>query len=483
MKLLDLEGLQYFYGKLQTEIDGDLSTIKNYTINGHKLSESPITIDKSSVGLSNVTNDAQLKRSELGQANGVAQLDSAGKVPTAQLPSFEYTLPVASSSTLGGIKVGTGLEITGDGVLNCTVSPSGGGTVAWDDITGKPEFNYLSLTEGGTVTANNVTFAPSGYSSSVVMQDGSIVVRDNSSNSTYYTATGVLDMSGNNNEFWNTNGGKTKLANVIGSVTFQGYSGSHSFMTDINIKSVNGQTLYGTGDITISAPEVNTTLNLYAGDTQVPSTASSPSGYAGKAFVQINDDAENGVYITTDNTEGLSVAAYSGYGDKQAKAIVINAQNATASFDGLMASEDYTKLQNVNNQVSQYVIPTITGVQLLSSDKKGSMSCVNMTTISQGSLDMYLFTDDVVLGNKPRYFLGFGTLTGSAIQPGGIHSLSTCSYQSCFAANGETPASSDQIASMCTAYPKLVNMFPAGSLFKINNNVFRSFGDGLFALL
>lgn len=481
MKLLDLEGLQYFYGKLQTEINGDLSTIKNYTINGHKLSESPITIDKSSIGLSNVTNDAQLKRSELGQASGVAQLDSAGKVPTSQLPSFEYTLPVASSSTLGGIKVGTGLEITGDGVLNCTVSPSGGGTVAWDDITGKPEFNYLSLTEGGTVTAN-VTFAPTGFSSSVKMQDGSMVIQDGS-NITYYTATGVLDMSGNNNEFWNTNGGKTRLSNVIGSMSFQGAAGSHSFMTDINVKSVNGQTLYGTGDITISAPEVDTTLNLYAGETSVPSTASSPSGYSGKPFVQIGDDAENGVYITTDNTEGLSVAAYSGYGDKQAKAIVINAQNATGSFDGLMSSEDYTKLQNVNNQVSQYVIPTITGVQILASDKVGSMSCVNMTTISQGSLDMYLFTDDVVLGNKPRYFLGFGTLTGSAIQPGGIHSLSTCSYSSCFASTGETPAGSNEIASMCTAYPKLVNMFPAGSLFKINNNVFRSFGDGLFALL
>ena len=366
--------------------------------------------------------------------------------------------------------------------MNCTVSPSGGGTVAWDDITGKPEFNYLSLTEGGTVTANNVKFAPSGYSSSVVMQDGSIVVQDGS-NITYYTATGVLDMSGNNNEFWNTNGGKTRLSNVIGSVTFQGDSGSHSFMTDINVKSVNGQTLYGTGDITISTPEVDTTLNLYAGETSVPSTAASPSGYSGKAFVQIGDDEENGVYITTDNTEGLSVAAYSGYGDKQAKAIVINAQNATSSFDGLMSSEDYTKLQNVNNQISQYVIPTITGVQILASDKVGSMSCVNMTTISQGSLDMYLYTDDVVLGNKPRYFLGFGTLTGSAIQPGGIHSLSTCSYSACFASTGESPATSDQIASMCTAYPKLVNMFPAGSLFKINNSVFRSFGDGLFALL
>lgn len=482
MKLLDLEGLQYFYGKLQTEIGGDLSTIKNYTINGHKLSESPITIDKSSVGLSNVTNDAQLKRSELGQANGVAQLDSAGKVPASQLPLFEYTLPVASSSTLGGIKVGTGLEITGEGVLNCTVSPSGGGAVAWDDITGKPEFNYLSLTEGGTVTANNVTFAPTGFSSSVKMQDGVMVVQQDS-NLTYYTAGGPLDMSGNNNEFWNTNGGKTMLSNAIGSISFQGDSGSHSFMNDISVKSVNGQTLYGTGNITIDTPEVDTTLNLYAGNNLVPSSATSPSGYSGKAFVQIGDDEENGVYITTDNTEGLSVNAYRGYGDKQAKAIVINAQNATSSFDGLMSSEDYTKLQNVNNQMSQYVIPTITGVQILSSDKVGSMSCVDMTTISQGSLDMYLFTDDVVLGTKPRYLLGFGTLTGSAMQPGGIHSTSTCSYLTCFASSSASSANSNEIVSMCTAYPKLVNMFPAGSLFKINNNVFRSFGDGLFALL
>lgn len=302
-------------------------------------------------------------------------------------------------------------------------------------------------------------------------------------NITYYTASGILDLSGNNNEFWNTNGGKTQLSSVIGSISFQGTSGSHSFMDDISVKSINNQTLYGTGNITIDVPEVDTTLNLYAGNNLVPSTAPSPAGHAGKTFVQIGDDAENGIYITTDNTEGLSVAAYSGYGDKQAKAIVINAQNASDSFDGLMSSEDYTKLQNIDEQISQYVIPTITDVQILSSDKIGSMSCVNMSTISQGTLDMYLFTDDVVLGNKPRYLLGFGTLTGSAMQPGGIHSSSTCSYLSCFASNSQTPADYNGIVAMCTAYPKLVNMFPAGSLFKINNNVFRSFGDGLFALL
>ena len=32
-----------------------------------------------------------------------------------------YVLPVASASSIGGIKVGNGLEITEDGTLNCVV--------------------------------------------------------------------------------------------------------------------------------------------------------------------------------------------------------------------------------------------------------------------------------------------------------------------------------------------------------------------------
>ena len=48
----------------------------------------PHGVTKDQVGLSNVTNDAQVKRSEMGKAGGVATLDSVGKVPSAQLPSY-----------------------------------------------------------------------------------------------------------------------------------------------------------------------------------------------------------------------------------------------------------------------------------------------------------------------------------------------------------------------------------------------------------
>lgn len=46
------------------------------------------TLEASKVGLGNVTNDAQVKRTEMGAANGVATLDTNGKVPSSQLPSY-----------------------------------------------------------------------------------------------------------------------------------------------------------------------------------------------------------------------------------------------------------------------------------------------------------------------------------------------------------------------------------------------------------
>ncbi len=56
---------------------------------------------KSSLGLSNVTNDAQVKRSEMGVANGIATLGSDGKVPTIQLPASLALGTTASTAYYG----------------------------------------------------------------------------------------------------------------------------------------------------------------------------------------------------------------------------------------------------------------------------------------------------------------------------------------------------------------------------------------------
>ncbi len=122
MKFLDYDGLLYFWqqvkGKLNNKVDkedgkqlssNDYTTteknklagissgaqanvIETVQLNGNSITQTDKTVNvqvsKSTVGLNNVTNDAQVKRSEMGHANGVATLDSAGKVPAAQLPSY-----------------------------------------------------------------------------------------------------------------------------------------------------------------------------------------------------------------------------------------------------------------------------------------------------------------------------------------------------------------------------------------------------------
>lgn len=63
------------------KITGDLGTHTAAKNNPHE-------VTKEQVGLGNVTNDAQVKRSDMGVANGVATLDQDGKIPSAQLPGF-----------------------------------------------------------------------------------------------------------------------------------------------------------------------------------------------------------------------------------------------------------------------------------------------------------------------------------------------------------------------------------------------------------
>ena len=68
-------------------VDSVASNIGNYTVNGYKISSNPV-LTKNDIGLSNVTNDTQVKRSEMGVAGGVATLDDGGKIPSEQLPSY-----------------------------------------------------------------------------------------------------------------------------------------------------------------------------------------------------------------------------------------------------------------------------------------------------------------------------------------------------------------------------------------------------------
>ena len=68
MEFLNKEGVQTLWSKVKDKVQ---------------------SINKDFVGLNNVTNDAQVKRSEMGAANGVPTLDSNGKIPVEQLGNLD----------------------------------------------------------------------------------------------------------------------------------------------------------------------------------------------------------------------------------------------------------------------------------------------------------------------------------------------------------------------------------------------------------
>lgn len=68
MEFLNKEGVQTLWSKVKDKVQ---------------------SINKEFVGLNNVTNDAQVKRSEMGAVNGVPTLDSNGKIPVDQLGNLD----------------------------------------------------------------------------------------------------------------------------------------------------------------------------------------------------------------------------------------------------------------------------------------------------------------------------------------------------------------------------------------------------------
>lgn len=66
--------------------------------------QNPHEVTKAQVGLSNVTNDAQVKRSEMGANDGVATLDANGKVLESQLPAAVTYAANLPDNIVGGGK-------------------------------------------------------------------------------------------------------------------------------------------------------------------------------------------------------------------------------------------------------------------------------------------------------------------------------------------------------------------------------------------
>ena len=127
--------LNYTDLKVNSSGGGDLS---NYYTKGETDNQIKKSIDKIKVPtkVSELSNDAGY----LTQHQDISNLATKSEVSAVEnkIPAA-YELPTASATTLGGVKVGSGLSIT-NGVLSATGGGGVADSVEWDKVQNKPNF-------------------------------------------------------------------------------------------------------------------------------------------------------------------------------------------------------------------------------------------------------------------------------------------------------------------------------------------------------
>lgn len=154
-----------------------------------------------------------------------SDLSNAVKSSLNKADTALQDIPIASSETLGGIKVGTGLSIEADGTLNS----DGLSSVSWDDVTDKPEFATVA-TSG---SYNDLTNKPSIPAAQV--------------NSDWNSTSGVSEILN-----------KPDLSNYATQSDLE--SKQDTLVSGTNIKTINNESILGSGNITIQGGSDNAVL-------------------------------------------------------------------------------------------------------------------------------------------------------------------------------------------------------------------------------
>ena len=146
------------YTDLKVNSSGGGGDLSNYYTKGETDSQIKKSIDKIKVPtkVSELSNDAGY----LTQHQDISNLATKSEVSAVEnkIPAA-YELPTASATTLGGVKVGSGLSIT-NGVLSATGGGGVADSVEWDKVQNKPNFANVA-TSGDYNDLSNKPTIPS----------------------------------------------------------------------------------------------------------------------------------------------------------------------------------------------------------------------------------------------------------------------------------------------------------------------------------
>ena len=389
-------------GKLQKQITDNLSTLTSHTGN----TSNPHSVTKTQVGLGNVDNttdllkpissatqsalDGKINTSQKGVANGVAQLDSNGTVPSSQLPSYvddvlEYTsnslFPTTGES--GKIYLNTTTNLTyrwtGSGYSEISPSIALGETssTAYAGDKGKATTDKVNTHIGDTVSHITSTERTNWNSASTNNHTHSNkATLDNTTAS--YTTTDKTKLSGiatgaNNytlpiasTVIGGVKSGTDITVDASGNVSINDDSHNHI------VSNIDG--LQTALDGKVDDSQVLTNVPAGAKFTDTVTTINSKTGAISKTdIVALGVPSQDTTYtVFTPTINGL--APLSGGGTTKylradgTWAIPPDTNTnttyaiVTTSVNGLMSSTDKTKLDGIATSANNYTLPVASTV-------------------------------------------------------------------------------------------------------------------------
>ena len=330
------EKLSVSFGKIMKAIADLISHIGNKS--------NPHAVTKSQVGLGNVTNDAQVKRSEMGVSSGVATLDTTGKVPSSQLPSYvddvlEYTnkagFPTTGESGKIYIDKATNITYRWSGTAYVEISPSLAlgetSSTAYPGNKGKTTTDNVNAILAGTKVVPKATDANTldGKDSTNFASAADLAKKLDKSGGTMEGVFNVDTLyfkvntaSGYRQAFGTIRGGLLALGSDELPAALYGYNkdqkpqwvykeGSNYVFKDLalkdDIKVLTGSLVSGTGKIgkTVAYPDGFTRDNctvvsiMYSGGQYTPTSYTTVNDITNSTLFQINLNASD-IYIGVD---------------------------------------------------------------------------------------------------------------------------------------------------------------------------------------
>ena len=291
---------------------------------------------KDTVGLGNVTNDAQVKRSEMGVADGVATLDSTGKVPASQLPSFvDDVIEVNDFESLpeegeaGKIYVTTtdnkSYRWAGSSYVEIPTSVALGETesTAYPGNKGKANADEIAKIKDGTTVVPKAGDAATVSGHTVEVN----VPTDAKFTDTVYTHPDTHD------------------------ATMINQDSTHKFVTDTQISTWDAK-----AEVTPVTTEANG-LMTKEDKTKLDGIATGANNYThpeNHPATMITEDTDHKFVSDTEK------AAWNGKAD---------ATLATTEANGLMSSTDKTKLDAIETGANKYVHPANHPATMITEDE------------------------------------------------------------------------------------------------------------------